>query len=127
MFPLIVSQVCRAWRDIAVATPRLWTILPVRCNPIAAQPVWGSDPVEEFTDQWLVRAGACPLSLILTAHVTAYRIRDVIYRHSDRVEHLELCADFDIIDLVETPVPWCGCEPESELSWVRTSKRSYFI
>ncbi|KAJ7682121.1 hypothetical protein DFH06DRAFT_1463955 [Mycena polygramma] len=66
---------------------------------IVSQPVWESDPVEEFTDQWLARAGACPLSLILTAHVTAYRIRDVINRYSDRVEHLEFCADFDIGDL----------------------------
>ncbi|KAJ6486423.1 hypothetical protein C8R47DRAFT_1047444 [Mycena vitilis] len=99
MLPLIVSYVCRAWRDIALATPKLWTTLRIPSNSTTDPGVVDPGHAEDLVDQWLARAGACPLSLILPALVPANRMREVINRYCDRVERLELCAESDIANL----------------------------
>ncbi|KAF7354744.1 hypothetical protein MSAN_01388500 [Mycena sanguinolenta] len=55
--PLLFLRVCRAWRDIALATPRLWASIRL---PSGGR--WR--PFDSWLS-WLARAGSCPLSLAL--------------------------------------------------------------
>ncbi|PPQ68072.1 hypothetical protein CVT26_007356 [Gymnopilus dilepis] len=69
--PLLISAVCRRWRQVALAAPGLWTSLKVLLRE-------GMDPTGhgELMQQWLLRSGTRPLhlvvydktSLISTAH-----------------------------------------------------------
>ncbi|KAJ6560398.1 hypothetical protein B0H19DRAFT_1147526 [Mycena capillaripes] len=95
---LLLVRVCRAWRDIAYATPLLWSTLHLRFHDM---PHWiSSEPglVEAFIDRWFGLAGLCPLSLLLHASrgdgavepFTTSRMNDVIRRYSHRLRYLEL-------------------------------------
>ncbi|KAJ6455370.1 hypothetical protein C8R45DRAFT_591799 [Mycena sanguinolenta] len=55
--PLLFLRVCRAWRDIALTTPRLWASIRL---PSGGR--WR--PLDSWLS-WLARAGSCPLSLAL--------------------------------------------------------------
>ncbi|KAF8214054.1 hypothetical protein K438DRAFT_2009160 [Mycena galopus ATCC 62051] len=61
--PIVLTAVCRQWRDIALATPVLWSKLQVRFDKIAPEIVLKPALVEEIIDRWLTRAGSRPLSL----------------------------------------------------------------
>ncbi|KAF8496047.1 hypothetical protein JB92DRAFT_2991827 [Gautieria morchelliformis] len=50
-------RVCQFWRDIAKATPQLWTCLHI------GYPHQFADPTGLW--QWLERSGECPLDVIL--------------------------------------------------------------
>ncbi|KAF8198332.1 hypothetical protein K438DRAFT_1967077 [Mycena galopus ATCC 62051] len=57
--PTSLTYICRAWREIAVSTPELWTAIQLPFNDI---------PVQQqlhVSDVWLKRSGACPLSIEL--------------------------------------------------------------
>jgi hypothetical protein len=51
---LILSQVCRYWRDIALATPALWAAFPLKASSLRSRP--------PSIDSWLIRARDCPLT-----------------------------------------------------------------
>ncbi|KAJ7167653.1 hypothetical protein C8R46DRAFT_1093703 [Mycena filopes] len=91
--------VCRTWRDIAFATPFLWT----------TSTSLERGRVEEYVDRWLGRAGLQPLTFVFCLEQEAEPdfdvpspvrcMRDVIRRYSDRLQELELeltAAYFDI-------------------------------
>ncbi|KAJ6486444.1 hypothetical protein C8R47DRAFT_1016134 [Mycena vitilis] len=92
--PFNVSCVCRAWRNIAVTTPKLWSTLPISFDSIHSHITSAPGLVEKFIDRWLSRAKACPLSLIFyitgTSKFSLNRLRDVIRRYCDRVEYLHI-------------------------------------
>jgi hypothetical protein len=60
--PLLFTQVCRAWRDISLSTPRLWTTVGAI--------------VEEFpsvsqlalVNHWLAHSGDCPLTVYIAEY-----------------------------------------------------------
>ncbi|KAJ6544181.1 hypothetical protein B0H19DRAFT_1169848 [Mycena capillaripes] len=56
--PLLLSQICRAWRHVAFKTPTIWTIFRISVND---WPKLGSRRLAE----WVDRAGSSPLSFIL--------------------------------------------------------------
>ncbi|KAJ6458635.1 hypothetical protein C8R47DRAFT_1162915 [Mycena vitilis] len=98
--PFVLMGVCRAWKEITLSTPLLWSTMHLRWNEF---PRWiSSEPglLEEFIDRWFGRAGVCPLSFILHASredsdgaiqpPTAGRMHDVIRRYSHRIYYLEL-------------------------------------
>ncbi|KAJ7462085.1 hypothetical protein FB451DRAFT_1267731 [Mycena latifolia] len=101
--PLVLLGVCRAWRDIALGTPTLWSTLNIRFNWFPNSVASELGLIEGFIDRWLGRAGTCPLSLFLTLEgdeesetmgdgrpFQASRLRGIIHRHSLRLQHLEL-------------------------------------
>ncbi|KDR86018.1 hypothetical protein GALMADRAFT_235209 [Galerina marginata CBS 339.88] len=57
--PLKLGAVCRAWRKIAWATPRLWTVLRF-CISAASLPARC-----DLAEQWLVRSGCLPLTFYI--------------------------------------------------------------
>ncbi|KAF9478068.1 hypothetical protein BDN70DRAFT_67751 [Pholiota conissans] len=81
--PVVISAVCRRWRDIAYSMPRLWTILPLcsqRANP-------RSLPEPSFVSEWLERAGTYPVSVLL--RVSSEDVDD----HATGMEDLEAASD----------------------------------
>jgi hypothetical protein len=57
--PILLTQICSRWRDIAIATPRLWRSIDFTVDEELN--------VEPFTMEmwkiWLMRSGACPLTI----------------------------------------------------------------
>lgn len=82
LVPIVLLGVCRAWRDIALATPALWATVAIRSKDVG---------VEAFVDRWLGRAAPRPLSMICHADtLPPSRLRDIIHRYADRMEYLEV-------------------------------------
>ncbi|KAJ6490700.1 hypothetical protein C8R47DRAFT_977163 [Mycena vitilis] len=59
--PLILCEICRRWREVAISTPRLWSALHVDFDLMHKRGAYETD----FYQTWLSRAGATPLSLHL--------------------------------------------------------------
>ncbi|KAF7372159.1 hypothetical protein MVEN_00075000 [Mycena venus] len=56
--PMLLCRICRVWRNIAFANPRLWASLQISCSD------WNlTNPI--LLRDWLRRAGGLPLSLSL--------------------------------------------------------------
>ncbi|KAJ4482439.1 hypothetical protein J3R30DRAFT_2174084 [Lentinula aciculospora] len=56
--PLLLTQICRSWRNIAIATPRLWSTLIINASN-------GSSSHAEITKLWLTRSRNVSLTLTL--------------------------------------------------------------
>ncbi|KAJ7659164.1 hypothetical protein DFH06DRAFT_437322 [Mycena polygramma] len=54
--PLLVAQICRRWRDIALSTPRLWSNISLDLENIPAY-----EGQLHLLETWLRRSGDCPL------------------------------------------------------------------
>ncbi|KDQ55115.1 hypothetical protein JAAARDRAFT_195986 [Jaapia argillacea MUCL 33604] len=57
--PLLLSQICRHWRHIALTTPRLWSSIRFA---VTADEVKNMHRISTL-QLWLLRSGNCPLSL----------------------------------------------------------------
>ncbi|KAJ3538221.1 hypothetical protein NMY22_g5251 [Coprinellus aureogranulatus] len=57
--PLLLTQVCRRWCQVAQSTSRLWTKLWVRYR----DPQWMASGTE-IVEQWMKRSGGLPISII---------------------------------------------------------------
>ncbi|KAJ3538222.1 hypothetical protein NMY22_g5252 [Coprinellus aureogranulatus] len=60
--PLLLTRVCRRWREIAYATPRLWTHLSLRYQ----EPTRRLSNTH-FVQEWVRRSGALPISVTYDA------------------------------------------------------------
>ncbi|KAJ7174044.1 hypothetical protein C8R43DRAFT_976983 [Mycena crocata] len=95
--PLVFLNVCRAWRDIALSTPALWTAIRVQ---FPRHPDF-----RELLDLWFSRARFSSLSLSLYADPqTTIEFLDVaaldptvvalVHKNANRMRHLELYLPF---------------------------------
>ncbi|KAJ6515395.1 hypothetical protein C8R45DRAFT_207976 [Mycena sanguinolenta] len=88
---IVLSSVSRVWRQIAHATPALWSNLRVEFDA-SSQP----GLLEGLTDIWLSRARSCPVSLDFRCPQDSdepfklSRLRDIIHRWAHRVEFINL-------------------------------------
>lgn len=56
--PLLLAQICREWRRVAVSTARLWSSIVSEL---------GSTPQESLASTWLLRSASCPLRISLAS------------------------------------------------------------
>jgi len=77
--PVLLLNICHAWTDIALSIPALWAAIQITL-PYAPG----------FVPPWLQRAGSHPLSLFLRGKFSK-GVANIIYRHSQRLKHLEIC------------------------------------
>ncbi|KAJ6560449.1 hypothetical protein B0H19DRAFT_1147755 [Mycena capillaripes] len=82
--PLLLTHICREWRQIAISTPALWTTFE-------AVDAISISQLAEITNTWFERAGECPVS----AEIDLTRDHDLIIveilqRHSTKMCSLEL-------------------------------------
>ncbi|KAF5378782.1 hypothetical protein D9615_006935 [Tricholomella constricta] len=64
--PMILAQVCRRWRGIALSTPMLWSSLRIVCN-------CGGQYIP-LLKTWLKRSGTCPLTISLIQPYVGYYV-----------------------------------------------------
>ncbi|KAF8873325.1 hypothetical protein CPB84DRAFT_646126 [Gymnopilus junonius] len=107
--PQTLGRVCRSWKEIAWATPRLWTVIKFDLNLRKVSPAW-----DEVVQGWLTRSGQHPLHirLRLTSSIHAEGIQqvrtkfspsiDMINQHSNRWYQLELFLPPSIFSLLHT-------------------------
>ncbi|KAJ6599991.1 hypothetical protein DFH09DRAFT_627888 [Mycena vulgaris] len=101
--PLILLQVCRAWRAIALSVPALWdTLHDLECRV--------PEIMENLVVTWFSRAGARPLSLNLTyvGESESFHMHSLIRQHASRLQFLDLYTDgncfFDLADIRPFPL-----------------------
>ncbi|KAK7048937.1 hypothetical protein R3P38DRAFT_2467342, partial [Favolaschia claudopus] len=58
MAPMLLAQICRFWRNIALATPALWTAICINSVP-------RREGFIELCKTWFMSAHSLPLSLTL--------------------------------------------------------------
>ncbi|ESK88759.1 hypothetical protein Moror_17147 [Moniliophthora roreri MCA 2997] len=96
--PLLLTGICRSWREVAITTPRLWN----RIHIVFRYPC--SPPVTDFfrslmkantegLDLWLERSGTMPLTLSLNAH-TPFASNETRWTVIEVDEIEALCIDF---------------------------------
>ncbi|KAJ7087416.1 hypothetical protein C8R43DRAFT_1051151 [Mycena crocata] len=59
--PLLLLHVCRAWKAIAISTPRLWCDFHVDLD-LLPEDFWDTGALFTFINTWFRRAGSCPLT-----------------------------------------------------------------
>ncbi|KAF7326706.1 F-box domain-containing protein [Mycena sanguinolenta] len=91
--PLLLCAICRKWRAIAIATPRLWRAIRMTVSNNSS--VQLTAPFE-LLDTWLSRSGNCPLSFSIPyqeisrdSDVEAQLLEKAVL-HSERWEQADL-------------------------------------
>ncbi|KAF9229794.1 hypothetical protein BS17DRAFT_763282 [Gyrodon lividus] len=62
-FPIIISHVCRSWRNLALSTPRLWTTIFISSGSIAGWVTFPAGPVLPKASAFVLRSQRCPLDI----------------------------------------------------------------
>ncbi|KAJ7211934.1 hypothetical protein B0H12DRAFT_1079477 [Mycena haematopus] len=67
--PVLLSQICQTWRDIALTTPKIWAVFQIHVE------VWPNDFAlgAHRLAEWLKRAGVSPLSFVFSDPESLYR------------------------------------------------------
>ncbi|KAJ7160993.1 hypothetical protein C8R46DRAFT_1106177 [Mycena filopes] len=100
--PLLLCQICRRWRAIALSTPVLWRAIAFKLD----DPQWLSHNLATL-NAWLTRSGNCPLSLDLSRCNDVLRpfALDAIARHCERWGHLNVLVGPDDLHLMQDEMP----------------------
>ncbi|KAJ7641226.1 hypothetical protein FB45DRAFT_825375 [Roridomyces roridus] len=101
--PTTLTHICSQWREIALATPKLWrALLSYRANDQAAH-------AQRIVQTWLERSGSCPLSIKLERdHLVATDRKESLIAtllHRERWQHVRLDLRTDEVALIEGPLP----------------------
>ncbi|KAJ7265470.1 hypothetical protein B0H12DRAFT_199781 [Mycena haematopus] len=100
---VVLAGVCRSWRNIAQATPALWSELEVQFGEIATRVASKPGLVEGHIDLLLSRAHNRPLSLRFRLSrdgaFALSRLRDIIHRWSHRVGYIYLYWGYFLFDM----------------------------
>ncbi|KAK6977987.1 F-box domain-containing protein [Favolaschia claudopus] len=83
--PTKLTQICRRWREIALATPALWCAMDLRQI--------SSEAGNEMPPLWLERSGCLPLSIHGTDAEGLFPAFSACIPHCARWEHLDLALD----------------------------------
>ncbi|KAJ7020303.1 hypothetical protein C8F04DRAFT_1403734 [Mycena alexandri] len=109
--PLVLAQVCQYWRDIALATPQLWSSIDMKLE--IGQPNIPDKGTIALLRTWLSRAKRSPISLTLRLpyhQPISKEVISVIPAYAGQLHRLELqasdsdcetlramCSDFPIL------------------------------
>ncbi|KAJ6602793.1 hypothetical protein DFH09DRAFT_451509 [Mycena vulgaris] len=105
--PNRLTEICRKWRDIALATPRLWRAVCIHDieDDVFARQI-------AMVKAWLSRSGSCPLSVRMDKDAIdpvqpAQELLNVIVPYRARWEHAKLVIDsLSYLPILEGPMPF---------------------
>ncbi|KAJ7280825.1 hypothetical protein C8J57DRAFT_1563981 [Mycena rebaudengoi] len=99
--PEFLGQICRAWREIALSTPRLWQAIEL--SPPTRSPTKALDLLRT----WVSRSKNCPLSISLQSSTRLLQIDFIqaIISHSERWEHIDLKLPIESLRLIGADFP----------------------
>ncbi|KAJ3565325.1 hypothetical protein NP233_g7697 [Leucocoprinus birnbaumii] len=108
--PMVLTQVCSAWRQIAISTPQLWTTirLTYRGSSLSQQ---------ALIRTWTQRSGSLPLTIaVMEIKPTGYPKDYPPLNWSESEVLHELCTSSArwkelYLLLPASPLPWLGFEP----------------
>ncbi|KAK7022416.1 hypothetical protein R3P38DRAFT_2960899 [Favolaschia claudopus] len=102
--PMVFLSVCRLWRDIALATPELWSEIELELLPRGPEYI-------SLCKLWLTRARSLPLSLSLHGSLDLDEsVQDLVDQYSHQLERLTLSPLW-----TETPGPGIPFKTEDML------------
>ncbi|KAJ7231011.1 hypothetical protein C8J57DRAFT_187715 [Mycena rebaudengoi] len=96
--PELLSQICRAWRKIALSMPRLWRAIAL--SPTTMSPT-------KTLETWVSRSKNCPLSIFLRSSsglVIADFIQAII-PHSEHWEYIDFKLPIESLQLIGADFP----------------------
>ncbi|KAJ7651509.1 hypothetical protein DFH06DRAFT_1475565 [Mycena polygramma] len=103
--PALLTQICRRWREIALATPALWRAVGSYNEGIALN----CEMLAEIFNIWLNRSRCCPVSIEIgkaDPNVDLSKILATVVPHRARCECLELALSPAQLRVIEGPMPW---------------------
>ncbi|KAJ7678118.1 hypothetical protein DFH06DRAFT_1422657 [Mycena polygramma] len=93
--PILLTLICRQWREIALATPALWRAIPFLTYYTES----AFEQRLEIFNLWFNRSGSYPLSIEIVGHGTSRPAPEKVYTvlaaaafHCERWEYLKLDA-----------------------------------
>ncbi|KAF5312375.1 hypothetical protein D9619_002570 [Psilocybe cf. subviscida] len=121
-YPLKLAAVCRRWREIAFADPKLWDIVVMR----RTAEKWTLS--HELVEQWLARSGGRPLTVVLSWNLDYQGLLQPISSSLCGVDILSIintiCAHSHhwrnlVIQLPPSLIPyfWCSTEATRDLDF----------
>ncbi|KAJ7049408.1 hypothetical protein C8F01DRAFT_1378651 [Mycena amicta] len=108
---LAATSVCSLWRDIALATPRLWS--EFHSNPWSSKAL--HDPAS-LLQQWLFRSGCMPLYITVPSYRTDRRLVALLAKHISRWRCVDLIGERRYHEMLEDlPEPSLGLRDATQL------------
>ncbi|KAJ7646686.1 hypothetical protein FB45DRAFT_1098648 [Roridomyces roridus] len=106
--PSLLLQVCREWRDVALATPELWSTFEVEMGYRDTSAV--STRRQLLLVEWLERSKDCPLSVELVCPTSespaiAAALLDALVHHSHRWQDMKLVIAYQHLQRIAGSVP----------------------
>ncbi|KAJ6486861.1 hypothetical protein C8R45DRAFT_930442 [Mycena sanguinolenta] len=106
--PLLLCQICRQWRTIALSTPVLWRAINVELGRGDSEKTLAAEL--DLLKTWLKRSGDCPLSLSLAhsrniTHRLVPQFLRAIVAHRQRWEHVDILMPFEYMHLIYGDMP----------------------
>ncbi|KAJ7641520.1 hypothetical protein FB45DRAFT_1022264 [Roridomyces roridus] len=90
IIPILFLKVCNAWRDIALAEPRLWAKVEIH---YAWSPEWDwATNSDRVVANWLERACSHRLHISLEGPPDP-KVLSILWRFSSQLQHLEITPD----------------------------------
>lgn len=127
--PLVISAVCKPWREIAFSTPSLWATLKICLYSFEKVPLQA-----ELVTQWLGRSGGLPLDISISHSkpfsygppVSKLSLMDVLTKYAARWRNLNLCLRSYLLSHILTGLPCMPALQELQL-WIPDFNGEYEI